>query len=92
MKKINEAYSEENETVKQYLERSIHSIRPLFESWGKIVPLFRASRLLTRSERERLIAEINNFAGVAKIANISITMKMHHLIHHAQISHWTHIM
>ena len=70
--------------MKQELARSLHSICPLFESWGKIVPLFRASRLLSRSERESLIAEINNFASVAKIANISITMKMHHLIHHAQ--------
>ena len=81
---IRGAYAMENENVRHKISQTLNEMSPVFKSWSKIIPLLRASRLLSRSERESLINEIKNFEDAMKSSDISITIKMHHLLHHAR--------
>ena len=69
--------------MKHKILQALNEMSPVFQTWSKIIPLFRASCLLSCSEHESLINEIKNFEDAIKSIDVSITIKMHHLIHHA---------
>ena len=73
---IRGAYAMENENVRHKISQTLNEMSPVFKSWSKIIPLLRASRLLSRSERESLINEIKNFEDAMKSSDISITIKI----------------
>ena len=52
---IQDTYPNESNAIKEKIANGLNKMRPLFASWSNSVPLFRASRLLTRSERHSLV-------------------------------------
>ena len=58
---IHDAYENKKESVKQAIIKETKKIKLCFSHWSKIIENFRASQILTRSERLDLARKIDLF-------------------------------
>jgi hypothetical protein len=85
-KALKEASTNNNETsAKVTIEDIVGRHEKIFCAFSKVVPLFRASPLLTTFERATLLEAIDSFWELYNSNSTgSITIKIHHLFHHCR--------